>query len=512
MDSGDCLSCGATLYLHGQYLLEAVLGKGADCVTYRATRRSDNALVAIKELVVHQLDGFKAAELFDREISILKQVRHEQIPRLIDSFTEGDGKGLGLYLVREHVDGSSLAEEMKTRQHGVDEIAGVAAELLDILAYLHQLAPPVLHRDVTLSNVLRRKSDDKLVLIDFGSVRDVVVTNTVGGSTISGTLGYIAPEQLVGQATPATDIYGVAAVSVALAARKPAAELVNPKGRLEARHHLPPGPFASLLGRMLAVDPKTRPSDAGQVSNEIAGLRKAGKLTYATGWQAVVHRMSSARRGVSLPAKVAFFSVVLVLLVVGAVFLRTDRQRVPAATNENLSKCERQDSCRDIGEGFENIRLDERCRTAKTIEERKRERPRKAPFSFGVKVADLKMSCWFPTRSGEVCNLYCGTYPKVPDAKEFWVKAKALVEYIDNRYGSHSASKDSRASSNQMSWTWKARRGTMPDTELVLVAEYVPRQPFPKRLLRMTYRGKLAQAEGSMQSMVSGSSETLGSR
>jgi hypothetical protein len=222
--SAFCPACGKSPLLDDRYRLEAILGRGASGITYAATIVATSARVAVKELPIRAFDGVKAFELFDREARVLRQLDHPSIPRVFDDFAFGEGKAASLYLVQELIDGRTLDAELETRRFDESSMLGVLAELADILVYLHGLSPPVVHRDIKLKNVMRR-SDGRLVLIDFGAVRESIEVQ--GGSTVAGTFGYMAPEQLAGHATPASDVYGLGALAIALLTRRDPATLLG---------------------------------------------------------------------------------------------------------------------------------------------------------------------------------------------------------------------------------------------------------------------------------------------
>jgi serine/threonine protein kinase len=119
-----------------------------------------------------------------------------------------------LYLVMEKIEGQSLAA--LTSRGGALSRADVVRFLRDaasVLEYLHGRSPPVIHRDINPKNVIRRP-DGSYALVDFGAVRDRLKPE--GGSTVVGTFGYMAPEQLQGRALPATDVYSVGATALRL--------------------------------------------------------------------------------------------------------------------------------------------------------------------------------------------------------------------------------------------------------------------------------------------------------
>ena len=205
-----CGRCAQTPLLRSPagvvYRLEQIIGEGASGISYRATRLHDDAVVCIKELPFHRLSSFKAEELFRREARILRQLDHPSIPAYVDDFICGEGKALSLYLVQEFVDGITLEHEAKDKRYTEPEVWAIVAELASILDYLHNLHPPVIHRDLKPTNIMRRKGTGELVLIDFGSVKDAVYDVAAGGSTIAGTYGYMPPEQFYGKALCAISV------------------------------------------------------------------------------------------------------------------------------------------------------------------------------------------------------------------------------------------------------------------------------------------------------------------
>ena len=248
-----CPRCGAKPLLDGRYRLETALGHGAFGVTYRATRVSDELSVCVKELLVRRMGSFAAEERFQREAKVLEQLEHPQIPRYVDDFVSGEGKTLALYLVQELVEGESLAQELEHHRYDEREVLAVVAEVADALAYLHELSPPVIHRDLKPANVMRRRDGGQLVLVDFGSVKESLREGSA--SSAVGTFGYMAPEQLHGRATAATDVYGLGALAIALLSRRDPAELLTEDGELGWRSAVNVGRRAhALLASML--DPK----------------------------------------------------------------------------------------------------------------------------------------------------------------------------------------------------------------------------------------------------------------
>jgi hypothetical protein len=296
-DGAMCSACGRDHRLDGRYRLVRRLGHGAWGTTFEAVRLEDGERVAVKELLVRRLEDFKTHDLFTREASVLEMLEHRGIPRYHDDFTAGEGRHLGLYLVTELIDGVTLEAEMKERRHSQLDVIAIASELCEVLAYLHGLAPPVVHRDIKPSNVMRRATGPNaqgLVLIDFGAVKESVRSADDGGSTVAGTFGYMPPEQLAGRATPASDIYALGVLMVALMARKSASAMLDDNNRLTWQEHLPAGtPLADglrdILGDVLELDPTRRLADARELGRRlddlIAGRYRMKKPVLAGGLQ-----------------------------------------------------------------------------------------------------------------------------------------------------------------------------------------------------------------------------------
>ena len=143
-----------------RYQIVRLLGEGASARTFLCEDQVANRLVALKELRVEHVESWKHYELFEREVQVLKAIRHHGIPEVFEAFsTEDDAMRERLYLVQEFVEGCTLAERLESGpgfEH--DELLQFINGLLDILAYLHGCVPPVFHRDIKPSNIILRPS------------------------------------------------------------------------------------------------------------------------------------------------------------------------------------------------------------------------------------------------------------------------------------------------------------------------------------------------------------------
>jgi tRNA A-37 threonylcarbamoyl transferase component Bud32 len=191
--------------INGRFKIVRQLAFGGLSAIYLA-QQNDTDLVVIKEAVVpasaDEQSRAKAAELFEREARFLIRLNHPNVAKVFDHFAE-NGRN---YLVLEYIRGQDLRQFVK--QNGAQPerlVAHWAAQIAAILDYLHKQNPPIIHRDLTPDNLVR-KDDESLVLIDFGAANEFVGTAT---GTLVGKQAYIAPEQLRGKATTSSDLYAL---------------------------------------------------------------------------------------------------------------------------------------------------------------------------------------------------------------------------------------------------------------------------------------------------------------
>jgi serine/threonine protein kinase len=151
-----------------------------------------------------------AKRLFDREAETLYRLgTHDQIPRLLAHF-EQDGE---FYLVQEFIEGHPLNQEIAPgKQLSESEVIALLHNILQVLAFVHQ--ENVIHRDIKPANLIRRSSDRKIVLIDFGAVKAVsspaADTHRQTSLTVPiGSPGYMPSEQQSGEPHFSSDIYAI---------------------------------------------------------------------------------------------------------------------------------------------------------------------------------------------------------------------------------------------------------------------------------------------------------------
>lgn len=219
-----------------QYQIKAVLGQGGIGTTYEAQDLHNHGQsVALKALSLHHMQDWKVLELFEREARVLSHLHHPGIPRYLNSFQVDTPQNRYFYLVQELAPGESLAALVERGWHGDEgELRDLATQVLEILIYLHGLAPPVIHRDIKPENLIRRR-DGQIYLVDFGSVKTTYRDTLLRSGTVVGTYGYMAPEQFRGQAVPATDLYGLGTTLLFLLTGQSPAELPQQRLKLDFR-------------------------------------------------------------------------------------------------------------------------------------------------------------------------------------------------------------------------------------------------------------------------------------
>jgi tetratricopeptide (TPR) repeat protein/tRNA A-37 threonylcarbamoyl transferase component Bud32 len=204
----------------GRYRIIRHLGGGGFGQTYLA---EDGHLPGKPACVVKQLkpkvtdpEALQAAQrLFDTEAEVLYALgSHEQIPRLFAHFAENQD----FYLAQELIEGETLSQELKTHgRFSEAEIVALLQDLLSVLTFVHQ--QQVIHRDIKPSNLMRRQSDRRIVLIDFGAVKQIGMQSEDGTlqATVTiavGSSGYMPNEQLAGKPRFSSDIYAVGMLAI----------------------------------------------------------------------------------------------------------------------------------------------------------------------------------------------------------------------------------------------------------------------------------------------------------
>jgi len=207
------------MIIGGRYEIIRKLGEGTFGITSLA---SDRHIPGHPHCVVKQLklSSFptsllpKMLNAFNREAEVLGKLgSHNQIPQLLAHFEENQQ----FYLVQEYIEGQELSEEFTAGTQWTEEQAiALLREILEVLVHVQE--HKAIHRDLKPANMMRRQ-DGKLVLIDFGAVKEIgsQILNSQGqvpSTMIIGTPGYMPIEQFNGRPNLCSDIYAVGIIAI----------------------------------------------------------------------------------------------------------------------------------------------------------------------------------------------------------------------------------------------------------------------------------------------------------
>lgn len=266
--------------LGGRYRIRQPLGSGGFGQTFSAQdlHLPGHPLCVVKQLQpqVSSAEELQTARrLFDTEAQTLYKLgSHPQIPGLLAHFEEDQE----FYLAQEYIEGHSLADELGTPWNEA-QVTAFLGDLLGILAFVHSHG--VIHRDIKPSNLIRRASDNRIVLIDFGAVKQVSNQATALRSHLShtisiGTQGYMPSEQVAGRPQFSSDIYAVGILGIQALTGYPPTELhpAPNSGELEWQHHAPKAhpALVEVLDTMVRYDFRTRYTTAAEALAALRGL------------------------------------------------------------------------------------------------------------------------------------------------------------------------------------------------------------------------------------------------
>lgn len=266
--------------LSGRYKITQIIGSGGFGQTYLAedTQRPGNPACVVKHLRPTSNNPKHlplARRLFESEAKSLELLgKHEQIPQLLAHFEE-DGE---FYLIQEFIEGTLLSEDLTIGRHLPEaRIAALMQDLLQILKFVHQ--HNVIHRDIKPSNLIVRSSDQKLVLIDFGAVKELhhqLTESAIATATIGiGTQGYMPPEQCSGNPRLSSDLYAVGMIGIqALTGLPPSHLKEDPEtGEMIWRDRaIVSGSLAAILTKLVQRDFRQRYQSAETVLEELSQL------------------------------------------------------------------------------------------------------------------------------------------------------------------------------------------------------------------------------------------------
>lgn len=273
----------------GRYAILTLLGQGGFGTTFVAQDRHlpGNHQCVVKQLKPQSTDPLTlktARRLFDTEAKVLHKLgSHDQIPQLFAYFEENQE----FYLVQELIEGKDLSKELKPgKKLSEKKVISLLQDILEILEFVHQ--QNVIHRDINPRNLIRRKPDNKLILIDFGAVKQVSTQVIKGGKTsytiAIGTPGYRPSEQANGNPKLSSDIYAVGMVGIqALTGIVPDQLPINPDtGEISWHDKLSiSSELAAVLDKMVRYDFRQRYQSATLALQALKELTTSSKVTVA---------------------------------------------------------------------------------------------------------------------------------------------------------------------------------------------------------------------------------------
>jgi serine/threonine protein kinase len=284
--------------LDQRYLVVELLGKGGFGHTYIAqdTRRPGNPACVVKHLQPATNDpNFlgTARRLFSREAEALEKLgNHDQIPRLLAYFEEKEE----FFLVQEFIDGHPLSMELAPGNRWSEALVlQLLQEILPILEFIHD--NEVIHRDLKPQNIIRRVADNKLVLVDFGAVKQVKMYSLMNPEQMKnetipiGTPGYMPSEQAQGHPRPNSDIYALGIIAIqALTGLSPKQIIEDPitGEMIWQKYAQVSDQLAAILTKMVRQYYKIRYQSADEVLQAIASLANPNTPTAVA---AVVNHM-----------------------------------------------------------------------------------------------------------------------------------------------------------------------------------------------------------------------------
>lgn len=249
--------------LANRYRIEKLLSQGGMGAVYRAFDTNLEIYVAIKENFYATQE---AVVQFKHEALILAKLRHPALPRVIHHFEDG-GKQ---YLVMDFIDGIDLSEMIKGLNQPLNERLAVnyIVQVCDILTYLHNQSPPIIHRDIKPQNI-KITPDNRAVLVDFGVAKQAYSSQLTMAGARAVTSGFSPPEQYVSAGTSsASDIYALGAtLYTLLTSQMPPDSISMLTGQekfvpIDRLNSLVTPQLSQAINWAMALEPNVRPQSA----------------------------------------------------------------------------------------------------------------------------------------------------------------------------------------------------------------------------------------------------------
>jgi len=201
--------------LNERYQIELILGKGGLGIVYRAIDLETNTNVAVKMLLEDAGDISHTQKMFEREMKVLKRVKHPNVVGILDSGLTPTGRP---FFIMDYVKGKSLSDLIEEeRIWSVERTFNLLKYVCPALNAIHQEG--IIHRDLKPANIMIKEENGEeiAVILDLGIAKivaggpkDSAITQLTKTGMIVGTIQYLAPEQCLGKLLDLrTDIYAL---------------------------------------------------------------------------------------------------------------------------------------------------------------------------------------------------------------------------------------------------------------------------------------------------------------
>jgi len=268
--------------INNRYLIQKTLGRGGFGRTYLALdNQRFNEPCVLKEFLPDTQSPSvinKSKELFEREAKVLYQIKHQQIPQFLALLTHNQQ----LFIVQEYINGKTYLQILDDRLSSTGkpfseaEVREWLLDMLPVLEYIHGCN--IIHRDISLENVMLPNNQSKPVLIDFGVVKQKFTqifssssSQSFKQGSVVGKIGYSPPEQLrLGHCYPSSDMYALAVSVLILLTGKMPHLLIDDSLNWNWQSHVNvSNSLANILNKMLAPVPSERYQSATEIIAEL---------------------------------------------------------------------------------------------------------------------------------------------------------------------------------------------------------------------------------------------------
>ena len=256
--------------LQNRYTIKRYIGKGAMGTVYLvsdARLPDDRVIKEMNPTFLEASEREQFMELFKQEAHMLSRLHHENLPKVIDYFCEGER----YYLVMDYVDGRNLKEYRESNTViDKEQITKIISQICNVLAYLHSQKPPIIFRDLKPSNIMIT-DNSTIKLIDFGIAR-IFKESQKSDTVIVGTPGFAPPEQYGKRQTDErSDIYSLGATLYYLLTGE-VPDLPDQKGRKEVANHVNvPSHLKPVILKCLNAEPSERYGNISEFKKVFSG-------------------------------------------------------------------------------------------------------------------------------------------------------------------------------------------------------------------------------------------------